>query len=207
MTNIDESAKAATQAGADYAMAQRETLSADPYALVGWGIGPVTKDLKLPSGQTCKIEMLDMERILELGLVDALDTFSSGLLPGVAKKGSKAKTKKQSDEESMADILGLLGDPEKFGKLKETMNKVAVECVVQPKVWADPESDQEPVEGRLYVSRIPFADRMEIFSGAMDGMAELGQFREGQEAGVGDVAEKPRSRNTTVKNDGNQKSG
>lgn len=170
------------------------TTNEDQYSLTGWSTeGPKRYDLKLPSGQVCLIQPLELERILEMGLIDALDTFSGSLIPNNTKKkkpADRAKTKKQQDEEALADIMGLLGDPEKFGKLKKTMDQVAVECVVKPQVFADLGKDEEPVPGRLYVSRINFMDKMEIFSSVMDGMGDLGRFREGSEDGVGDVAEK-----------------
>lgn len=172
------------------------TTNEDQYSLTGWTTeGPKSYDLKLPSGQVCLVQPIELERVLEMGLVDALDTFSAKLLPttakGKKKPADRAKTKKQQDEEALADIMGLLGDREKFSKLKETMDQVVVECVLKPKVYADLPAGEEPVEGRLYVKRINFIDKMEIFSSVMDGMGDLGQFREGQETGVGDLAEKP----------------
>lgn len=155
-------------------------------AQAAWGSASADEffiHINLPSGLACKAKKLEMEDIIELNLVNELDTFSS-LFDDDEKKAAK-------EEESELDFVKRLSEGGQFSRLKTTMNKVIVQTVVEPKVLPEPKDGESRVEGAAYVDRIGFADKMTIFGRVFEGLSAMSDFREGQDPGVGAVEEKP----------------
>lgn len=169
------------------------TAVVDKYAVTGWASGPQPFDLTLPSGQTCLVRKLEVPDLIRTGLLDRLDTFFPELL---AEEGQKKDTE---DDES---FLQKIKDPAKFNALEDIINKIAIEVVLTPKLHAVPvptpdqlaqgiTSDTLRIDGLVYVDKIPFGDKMAIFNAVFEGIGDLGQFREGQGDGVGDMEAEP----------------
>lgn len=157
------------------------------YELTGWGRKPSDneKDVKLPSGQLCRVKVLEMEDIIELDLIDALDTFSGKLLEDPRKS-----KKKKKDEGPMNGFMDLLRDKERSKKLIETINKVIPQAVVIPTVLPIPAEGEERREDGLYVDRIPLPDRFTIFGATFEGFGGgMSDFREESQESVGAVDE------------------
>lgn len=160
------------------------------YNLTGWGVkSSLEFDIELPSGQTCLVKKLGMEKIVELGLMNDLDSFTGSILPD--KKTSSKKTAKQKEQEEEDTFLSALKDKERFGKMMSTVDKVVRACVIMPQVNAVPEKGFERLDGVVYVDNIDFNDKLTIFGKVFDGLGGMEPFRKGQEPAVGAVAESP----------------
>lgn len=139
-------------------------------------------DLDLPSGATCQVRKLEMEDIIEMGLIDELDTFQS-----LFSDDEEGLPEDKEDELAFAKRLASGGN---FKTLKKTIDKIVVQSVNQPKVEPVPD-DGAVKDGVIYVDHIGFADKMAIFIVAFDGMSSMSTFREEPTSSVGTVAEKP----------------
>lgn len=164
----------------------------DRYAATAWGSAPVPFEVELPSGQRCLVRKLQMEDVIRLNLIDALDTFSPQLMSD--DKPEQPKTIKET--------MGLMGDPDKLDRLMESMDKVVVVCVVKPKVFHLPNPGEERVEGRAYIDYIGFEDKMTLFGEVFEGMSEAERFREEPTDGMGDVAAVEGSEPSPIANGG-----
>lgn len=160
----------------------------DPYALTGWGSQSreKEKDLTLPSGQRCRVRMLGMEDILELDLLDAMDTFSKHLIKDVKKPGKQ----ETEEEDSGLEFLKMLKDGDRMKDLRKTVDKVVPVVVLKPQVWPNPGKNKTPDPGKLYVKDIDLSDKFVIFSAVFEGFGPgMADFREESEKSVGAVEE------------------
>lgn len=165
-----------------------------------------------PSGNKCVIRELELDDVLDLGIIDKMDTLT-GLVQeehidrvsGKPKKGKQLdKVKAQSDKEFMK----ALQDKDRRAEVTDMIEMIAVACVVQPKLhspWInDPnaateknpdgrrkldKNEREP--DKAYVDYVNFVDKLAIFHEVFGGMERLQQFREAASEGVGDLADEP----------------
>lgn len=160
----------------------------DKYAATAdaWGKSSATTDegpydFTTSSGKLCLIRNLGMTDILRMGLLDTLDFFTKSL------SEDEKKQKNLTGEAGEQFTKALLGN---FDKMDETINKVVLAGVIQPVLSpvpdAGPTGTVTRVEGVIYVDKIPFEDRVELFGEIMD-TEGLSSFRQKSEAGVGDV--------------------
>ena len=146
------------------------------YAPTAWGKSTL-RDVTLPSGQVCQIRPLEMEDIIQLGLMDIMDA--------------------QAMQAAPQDHLGNGGVPQSIpdNVLKDgAMNKMigAIDdiipgVVVQPTVRSAfsgsgtaktrvPENFRE--QGVVYTDQISMEDKFELFSEAMGGIDSTAKFSE-----------------------------
>lgn len=161
----------------------------DKYALTpAWNVKP-NYDLELPSGQVILVRTLTMEDVVDLDLVEAMDTFTGLAEQTVANKG-KGKGKKKTQEETEKEFgLTLFGDKDRFKRILGIADKAILVAVVKPEIVAAPEDDADREDGILYVDTIPFGDRLFIFNAVFDGVGGMESFRPVATADVGDVAD------------------
>lgn len=160
----------------------------DKYAPTSWGEESETGepfDYKTASGQLCLIRKIGMEEILRLGLFDKVDFFSKSLTEDEKKAKAAADKAKQDDGASFAKTV-----MSNFDQLDETVNKVLVHGVIAPVLTPAPENGIHDPEwkkkGIVYVDKIRFEDRIELFDQILD-MDGLSSFREESSDGVGTV--------------------
>lgn len=142
-------------------------------ALDGWGIAQPEPRVTLPSGVSVRVSPLDIPKMVELDILDKMDAFTPKVLDEGKKKGKKA------EEPSVS--------PEKLVSLMEVLDKVAVACVLDPKLSPKP-ADGVLKEGVRYVHKIGLADKMAIFQAAFSGMEEFFRLSGQQAADLGAVA-------------------
>lgn len=140
-------------------------------------------DIECPSGQLCLARKLQMEDIVQLGIIDEMDMFTEFAAEMTAASGSA----KPEDEQSEA-ALGLMKDKERFAKVVEIVDKVISATVVEPRIERPVTKDRKgreiPLdpsdfkEGVVYTTYIDFADKMHIFGTVFSGET-IDQFREG----------------------------
>lgn len=131
------------------------------------------------SKQTVLVRRLDMADILRLGLAGNLDFMTKAIMAEPGKSESETK-------ESIVDVMSKGGD--NFAKMEEMVNKVCLEGILAPKLFAIPEHEAARQKGLLYIDAIPFNDRMELFGVIFDNDG-LATFRDEQTDGVGNVAD------------------
>lgn len=159
------------------------------YSLTGWGKQSKEFDIVLPSGQTCLVTKLQMEAIVELGLMNDLDSFTGSIIPD--KKSSKKKSAKQEEQDTEDSFVNALKDKTQFSKMMGTIDKVVVACVVIPAVTHVPAEGEERRDDVVYTDMIDFNDKLTIFGKVFDGLGGMEPFRPGSEPALGAVAESP----------------
>lgn len=138
------------------------------------------KDLTLPSGQRCRIRELNMEDVLELDLIDLMDSFSGQIMTdGTAKVAN----------EGVGTFMEFLKNKQKRETFMNTVDSVIPVVVVAPTVTAMPKEGRVLRKDKIYPSMISFNDKLAIFTEAFSGFGEVSSFRTEQEASVGAVEE------------------
>lgn len=162
-----KAAKAAPAARAQRAAPQ----GADAYAASTWGT-EATFELTTPSGQKCLARELSIEALMEMGLLDTINS-----LGGIVDLEVLPSAKGQPPAVDMAKIMG---NAEALLRVMALVNKIVVAGVVAPEVHAIIDEEGEPVvreKGRTYVDSIPVGDRMFLFNELTGGLESLAAFR------------------------------
>lgn len=137
-------------------------------------------EVTLPSGQKCLCRSVTMEDILELGILDVMDTFTGQLL---------AEPESKEADQSVSATFEMLKDKERRDKFLGAINKLIPKAVVLPRVHEDPFPGYEKEEDKVYVSDIELQDKMEIFAKTFGGWGDASTFRPESEKPLGSVAE------------------
>ena len=154
------------------------------YEPTSWKKTP-TFEFTTPSGQTCLMKTLDIQKFLLSGDSENIDTFTQFIdktyvKPKGAKpedhKGKKSKASKEEDGEFFMELVKT-GD---FNKLMKIIDVAVVEVVVEPKVNPLPADDEERDDDLVYVDDIDLMDKMSIFTRAVGKISDLtgSDFRE-----------------------------
>lgn len=161
----------------------------DKFAPTSWGEEAETGEpfeYRVGSGQLCLIRKIGMEEILRLGLFDKVDFFSKSLTEDENKAKAAADKAKKDDGASFAKTV-----MSNFDQLDDTVNKVLLHGVIAPVLTPEPENGiPDPnwkQKGIVYVNKIRFEDRIELFDQILD-MDGLSSFRQEPEDGVGTVS-------------------
>ena len=188
-----------------------------------WGQQKDSWDFTTKRGARCHVRSLDLPDIARFGLIGAMDTLGytveeehikrvQGKRPQdrPKKKPTKAELAAQEAAKSSLDterMLEMLQDPQKFEAIESMITKVCVACVLEPVLenpyvpvdHKDPSKGDrklarhERLEDVLYADKVPFMDRMDIFSEVFQGMEGWESFREESGADVADLADQPES--------------
>lgn len=178
-------------------------MTENKYATTGWASSRLLEDVELPSGQLCQVQKISMERVIMLGLVDALDSFQAAMAAVKDKKSGKGKKKASEAEEESEFMLELFRDPEKFAGLMQTVDKCVVEIVIQPKLHANPSDPEKRQDELIYVDSVDFQDKMVLFGRVMEEVGGVEDFRKRSTNNLGAVAEKPGHADDAVAASGN----
>lgn len=173
-------------------------MSTSDYSPHTWGQAP-TWDFTTPSGQLCHIRGLEMEDLIELDIVDDIDTLSSlvnaqHIEPVTGKRPqdrqpktpTKAELLAKQEAEGMAVFREMTKDKDGFRRLMFVIDKATVAAVVKPALTSAYKTDEtkvpveERVPGNIYCDSVPMGDRMAIFQAAVGRLGDLSQFPSGQ---------------------------
>jgi|SRR6185295_3564320 len=187
-----------------------------------WGI-ETDRDHICPSGAVCRIRDLEFDDIVELGLLDEMDSLGSivqtehidrvqGKKPAdrAARKPTKAQQAKINAEKQAeidAATKALMKDKVQFASLSRMLDKVISVTVLEPVIespWVpiDPEdlnkgerklARHERLPDARYSDKVPFADKMSVFEEVFKGVEGLESFREERSEGLAAVADEPGS--------------
>jgi hypothetical protein len=160
------------------------------------GTSEETFEIPLPSGNTCLARQMGPEQLISSGLVDQLDLLTGMVsdlhVERVLKgKPGKAVAKAQEKKAQQEVLNSLLKDKVRWHALVDTLNKVVVECVVEPRVKPVPRDGEEREGDSLYVDKVDLADKIAVFTACLGGSLEkvkaMMPFRGGSKAAVDDV--------------------
>jgi len=185
--------------------------NSDTYTPTTWGADP-TFEVTCPSGQKCLARKLQFTDLVELGMVDQMDTL--GLLAS-EHTDPKAKVKQAKDRQVSKRVLaereaareqdtmrGIMKDPKKFGDLILMMDKIVAEVVVAPVLTRPVRIDEETGEevdltweertpDKVYTDTVDLGDKMHLFEVCFSGVSKVANFREEPTKDVGDVEDEP----------------
>lgn len=143
------------------------------------------KEIDCPSGERCLIRILDIQDIINAGLLGDLDLFSKKLFPKKLDEAGRPVEDEETDSPDEESIWGILADDEKREFFFSLMEKLIVMGVADPKVVP---SSQEPEEDEISCEWIELNDRLFLFNTLMEPINTIAAFRPGQATGVETVA-------------------
>jgi len=173
-------------------------VNSDIYTPTTWGADP-TFEVTCPSGQKCLARKLQFGDLVDLGMVDQMDTL--GLLAS-EHTDPKAKVKQAKDRQASKKVLaereatreqdtmrGIMKDPKKFGDLILMMDKIVAEVVVAPVLTRPVRIDEETGEevdlawderksDKVYTDTVDLGDKMYLFEVCFSGVSKIANFRE-----------------------------
>lgn len=179
----------------------------NPYEPTTWGTSQL-EDLTVPSGQLCQVRKTSLEVLIELNILQDLDTLSKVVndqhitrvkgKSGTSKKSSASNTNSSTNNEAVDfDVEALMrDDPKTFMRMIHMVNRVVEYIVVQPEVEWPVKKDEagEPLknengtpielpaeerrDGVVYTDAVDLNDRFALFSYLIGGSKQLEQFRE-----------------------------
>jgi hypothetical protein len=159
-------------------------------------------DFKTPSGAWCRLQKLDPLSLIERGLLGRLDFISSVVLGEHIPNAEMSTAQRVKAQRAIADktpeelaaevesnsLKELMENPQRISQLREVLDEVAIQAVVQPRVHPVPKTADQREASLVYTDMISFGDKMAIFNSIMAGVNSLQQFREVPREVVGDVA-------------------
>jgi hypothetical protein len=175
-----------------------------------------------PSGNKCLIRDLELDDVLELGLLDKIDSLTAIVqdehidrVAGTSKKASGKGKKPKPEKSDVKQMSDLFKDKEKREDITDVINLIAMTCVVEPKLhdpWIlDPNaaSAENPTGRRkleknerdpelAYLDYVNFVDKITLFHEVFGGMERLQQFREEADQSLGNVADESGSEQPAV---------
>jgi len=160
--------------------------------------------LELPSGNTAKVKAPGMQAFLAQGFIPnslmSMVIASLDQNSGKTPKKTPAQLAKERDVEAEKFMKEVAADPTKIAELMTAMDKVWLECVVEPETL--PATDEVRDDEHLYVDEVDFDDKMFVFQFAVGGTRDIEQFRKGVTKRVGAVQNKPRATRPTKRTTG-----
>lgn len=163
----------------------------NPYAPTGWKRKErVEFDVRLPSGQLCRVLRLEREDLFKLNLVQYLDTFTPLLMEDSISDEERDKRLKETMSEKPESLMNMFVAIDQVVMAAAVKPKVTNDAAKvdygRPKDWNNPKFT--PV---AFLDDIEMEDRMTIFGAAFGrSMDDLKSVYD-QTAGVGSVANEP----------------
>lgn len=156
-------------------------------------------DLELPSGEMCQVKRPGVQGLLKAGVLHSMDALTAIV---------QQDTIPAAEGKPKVDAQKIMDDPEKFNTMMETVDKIVMHVVTDPKLVpnavsqamidadgseltsADLGRELEPEERDpelVYIDYVDMMDRMFIMNFAVGGSADLVQFRKETADAVGSV--------------------
>lgn len=157
-------------------------------------------DLDLPSGERCQVKRPGVQGLIKAGVLQSMDALTAIVQTEVIPR---AEGKPVTAAET------IMKDPAKFTEMLETVDKIVLHVVTQPKLLSDKVAvmdeddiqvidadgkplfrditDEERDPEAVYIDYVDLMDRMYIMNFAVGGSADLVDFREKAQNAVGGV--------------------
>lgn len=121
------------------------------------------EDFTCPSGQTCRLRPLQLEKLMMEGILDQV-TRLEGLAQALINQAEGQPPEKQH-----------MPTREEFAQLLDAINSIVPMAVAEPRVYAD--DDKDAPDDALRVSDIELMDRVAIMEKALGGLKKMDNFR------------------------------
>jgi hypothetical protein len=121
------------------------------------------EDFTCPSGQTCRLRPLQLEKLMMEGILDQV-TRLEGLAQALINQAEGLPPEKQH-----------MPTREEFAQLLDAINSIVPMAVAEPRVYAD--DDKDAPDDALRVSDIELMDRVAIMEKALGGLKKMDNFR------------------------------
>lgn len=163
----------------------------NPYAPTGWKRKErVEFDVRLPSGQLCKVLRLEREDLFKLNLIQYLDTFTPLLMEDTISDEERERRLKETMAEKPDSLMNMFVAIDQVVMAASVKPKVTNDPKLvdygQPKDWNNPRFT--PV---AFLEDIAMEDRMAVFGAAFGrSMDELKSVLD-QAPGMGSLADVP----------------
>jgi hypothetical protein len=158
-----------TQAAQNDRLVRHPAQDPSAYAPSTWGTQD-TFEVTVPSGQKCLCRELSIERLIEMGLLQSINSLEAivgnEILP---RAGGRANVQ--------VDMGALMQNADKLTAVLELVNTIVCEAVVAPQVHPVPAEGEARVQGLVYVDSIGMQDRFAIFSETTGNLEGLASFR------------------------------
>jgi len=162
----------------------------------------------LPSGETCFQRAISIEDMLEMGIMDKIDSLSGIVqtehIERVTGKGKQTPAQQAAStmaaldpttEDGRTALFALLKDKSRWENLLEFVNKVVVRSVIEPPVYDGQEGAAgQPAHGlsnSVDVHDVDLQDKLVIMNAAMSklqaGVVAAEPFREGRQDDVAHI--------------------
>lgn len=179
------------------------------------------------SGAKCLLRKVQMEDLVELDIVDEIDSLTALVqtehidrVSGKAK-GRKAQqtAKRKAEEAERQSVMSLMKDKQKFATVATVLDKIVMRCVIAPQIldpWINDPNEANPQNptGRrkltqnereansAYIDYIDLRDKMAIFGEVFESMEDLEKFREESQENLGPVEAQPEHEADSGRDDG-----
>jgi hypothetical protein len=151
------------------------------YVATAWGNRQENlTDLTCPSGQVCQVRRPGVEGLVELGVLDNVDSLTSIV--------HTDHIKRVQGGEAAVDVQALAKDPKALKNVLNTMNDIVVAVVVQPALSHIPGKGEERQENVIYTDMVALEDKTFIMQYAIGGSSDLEKFRKERAKNAGSVA-------------------
>lgn len=161
-------------------------------------------ETQLPSGEECLQRAISIEDMLEMGIVDRIDSLAGIIQTEHIERVSGRKTPQDAAATLMAldptteagrtALLALLKDKKRWENLIEFVNKIVIRSVVQPQVYDGRNGEQVPhhvLSEGVDVHAVDLQDKLVIMNAAMSrmqgGVVAAEPFRQERADDVADV--------------------
>lgn len=162
-----------------------------------YGLGKKDRPFEhsLPSGEVCLMRRAQIDDLISMGALDQADGLTAlvndlhitRVKTGRPAEGGSVLDIDRDDPETMKRMVGIISDPERWGRVVDLADKVTVHCVLDPKV--SPDSNDK--DGALFVGEVDLMDRLSIMTAALSHLtteaAKMAPFRSGPQEAVGDL--------------------
>jgi hypothetical protein len=148
------------------------------YVPTTWG-GDKYQDVEVPSGQVCLIQRLDMQALMEAGVLTRIDALTV-LVDNkhVSRKAKGGKNSKKSQEmQNDLTMKQIMNDPEKFKEVLEVVDRVIMAVVIAPKLHEVPEDNDDRKPDLVYIDTVDLTDKMFLLQYVMGGTSGIARFR------------------------------
>lgn len=154
----------------------------DRYAAQTWGTTGGTEDFTTPSGQLCLIRKIDVQGLMQAGLMNDLDAIMSVVGNKHIMKAKGVRT---------VDMEKALEKPEMMTRLMHLIDRTVTHIVVKPEVQMAPNDVTKRKQGVIYTDMISLEDKSAIFEYATSEIEDAATFRTDADGDVGAVDDEP----------------
>jgi hypothetical protein len=163
---------------------------------------PLSQDLVVPSGATCRARRAALEDMMAMGVLPQLDRLTALVDQKHIKRVNKGSAAITPEDEQL-DVASLTKDPKSLMAVVTMADRIIEYSVLEPKLVRPvkrddqgqpvtdaqgndvPLPDEDRVPGTVYTDTVQMDDKMFLFNWTIGGSSDLDRFRAERDAAVG----------------------